>query len=1082
MERIKNLISPGARRKKLELAAAGGDTVGTGRGARTFGVSLEQLVARLPPGELAPGPTVPFVVRRICEFIYKYGLDNMGLFRVSGSVRVVERLRLQFELTGDVDLEGENDVAATAGLLRVFLRDLPDTLVPEKLTPRFFNIVQGYTDKSVILEELKKALELLPEESYNVLKYISSLLVVVAENEAENKMTAYSLAILFGPNVFRYELTSGMGGLRDMDSSKEVMQLFISHYDTLFADDDEPSPKQFWERTNKRKSPPPRPPPPKVQSLPSFQSQSIDSVDGPPTGLVLSSSTSSLDYRPVPSPRKIKNVLESSHSLELDVRELPSLAVNSSSIPLFSPREDLDHNRAHSPFTLESETHSIIESPLITARTNEFVEKTIVQTISEHIFGSMDFNQNSGPHSPGSSKKLVNMDNLDGSPVDLPVAKPRQTLAGKAPTITTHHGLNGSEKLAVQDDQMHEFDDVERSGFLTGGGNFNRDKENQGGRELMEGYSGALNSSPSMAGSNNSSVPQVKDFELDSPTNTAGVHKPKAQGRKNEDRALTPQSLSVLNSQESSSYSGTVQSPGSASPMSSSNGIVERSPTNGIKLFIPPLDFSTLHEHVDGTEPIPVSKGQFDTQIWIKTNQLAEPEETNVAVISPRSHKLKKKNGPESVLTAPLSVEIEAPMSPSANSNCGLFRASTNTDIPPSPPIQQDIYKKHSDDECSYHLRQLTKKISGLKKKIKNFEETFELEHGYKPSQGEKAAQPDMKKYMNELSKARKDLKRLKETTEKGNRSRHNSGASSSGVEPSPPATPNVASTLELILHCLLEKRKETGRPEELSLMSREQVHEEKLAVQRALLHFEGLHGRPSTREEKDLMRPLYDRYRSVKRMLAKPVSPRNSLELQTVPEDKMIEIPRFLTQRNAIRIPTALESEREVVENSLDCNSGQISGRSAWGSHASDTPTSGGEFGLVTQDLCLLREIEQEVTASRCLNKLREEEEEDEEGGSGRPEDTGWGGGGGSEDSGGGEANLHELSLSELHTEIEMSRGKKKRLRRVLKDYEEEFLGLHGRKVQKEDRYPLQSEYSQYKKVKARLRLLEALVLKHHE
>ncbi|RUS70127.1 hypothetical protein EGW08_022111 [Elysia chlorotica] len=345
-----------------------------------------------------------------------------------------------------------------------------------------------------------------------------------------------------------------------------------------------------------------------------------------------------------------------------------------------------------------------------------------------------------------------------------------------------------------------------------------------------------------------------------------------------------------------------------------------------------------------------------------------------------------------------------------------------------------------------------------------------------------------MRKYMNELSKARKDLKRLKETTEKGNRSRHNSGASSSGVEPSPPATPNVASTLDLILHCLLEKRKETGRPEELSLMSREQVHEEKLAVQRALLHFEGLHGRPSTREEKDLMRPLYDRYRSVKRMLAKPVSPRNSLELQTVPEDKMIEIPRFLTQRNAIRIPTALETKREAVESSLDSNSDVVNGRSAWVSHAPGTPAAGlggGEFGLVTQDLGLLREIEQEVTASRGLNKLREEEEEeeDEDAGSSRPEDTGWsGGGGGSEDSGGGEANLHELSLADLHTEIELSRGKKKRLRRVLKDFEEEFLGLHGRKVQKEDRYPLQSEYSQYKKVKARLRLLEALVLKHHE
>ena len=32
--------------------------------------------------------------------------------------------------------------------------------------------------------------------------------------------------------------------------------------------------------------------------------------------------------------------------------------------------------------------------------------------------------------------------------------------------------------------------------------------------------------------------------------------------------------------------------------------------------------------------------------------------------------------------------------------------------------------------------------------------------YGFQPSQGEKAAQPDIKKYMAELGKARKDLKR----------------------------------------------------------------------------------------------------------------------------------------------------------------------------------------------------------------------------------------------------------------------------------------------------------------------------------
>ncbi|GFO23335.1 protein fam13b-like isoform x2 [Plakobranchus ocellatus] len=1117
------------------------------------------------------------------------GLDNVGLFRVSGSVRVVERLRMQFELTGDVDLEGENDVAATAGLLRVFLRDLPDTLVPEKLTPRFFNIVQGDLERDETLVELKKALDLLPEENYNVLKYIASLLVVVADNEAENKMTAYSLAILFGPNVFRYELTSGMGGLRDMDSSKEVMQLFISHYSILFAEEDEPTPKQFWDKSQKRKSPPPRPPPPKVQSMPSFQTQSLDS-DGPPVSLLTtSSSTSSLDYRPVPSPRKIKNVLQVTRSLDRDRADSPSLAsahTHSMSIPLFSPREDLDHNRAHSPFTLESETHSIIESPMITARTNEFVEKTIVQTISEHIFGSMDFNQNSGPLSPNYFNRIADVDNLDGTPVDLPVARPRQTLASKAMTAgnssntsSSHQGSRDSQKTPTLDNHIsQDFDEVERMDMLTGhkkpcgpprrtpsrkhrlssreedpldserqrpgvpsvrtsvgknqarlsnqfhglnhssqgGGSGSpssgRNKENiGGGRDWSEGYPEAADSLSTLTGgngegssSNNSSTPHTKDPELCSPTsNTAApLGKARSSARKNEDRALTPQSLSMLNSQESSSTTATIQSPSSTSPTPASNGLVERSPTNGIKLFIPPLDFSTLHEHVDGSEPIPVSKGQFDTQIWIKTNQLTGPEESNVAIISPRSHKLKKRNGID-VLAASLSVDTEAPMSPSANSNCGIFRASTNTDIPPSPPIQQDIYKKHSDDECSYRLRQLTKKISGLKKKIKSFEEAFERQHGYKPSQGEKAAQLDIKKYMNELSKARKDLKSLKETTEKSTRSRHNSGASSSGVEPSPPATPTVSSTLDFILKCLLNKRREAGRPEEVSLMTREQVHEEKLAVQRALLHFEGLHGRPSTRDEKDLMRPLYDRYRSVKRMLAKPVSPRNSLELQTVPEDQMIEIPRYFTQRNAIRIPTALESDGDNfgqpdTGNSLDVGSARASsGWSSRGIPAPSTPTSagGGEFGLVTQDLGLLREIEQEITEGHSKLRAADEQEEDEEGdeeggeggsvegGSGRPEDGG-GSGEGNEDSGGGggEANLHELSLTELHAEIEVSRGKKKRLRRVLKHFEEEFLDFHGRKVQKEDRYPLQSEYSQYKKVKARLRLLEALVLKHHE
>ena len=50
--------------------------------------------------------------------------------------------------------------------------------------------------------------------------------------------------------------------------------------------------------------------------------------------------------------------------------------------------------------------------------------------------------------------------------------------------------------------------------------------------------------------------------------------------------------------------------------------------------------------------------------------------------------------------------------------------------------------------------------------------------------------------------------------------------------------------------------------------MTREQVVEEKLCIQKALLRFESVHGRPTSRADRNLMRPLYDRYRNVKRII----------------------------------------------------------------------------------------------------------------------------------------------------------------------------------------------------------------------
>lgn len=66
----------------------------------------------------------------------------------------------------------------------------------------------------------------------------------------------------------------------------------------------------------------------------------------------------------------------------------------------------------------------------------------------------------------------------------------------------------------------------------------------------------------------------------------------------------------------------------------------------------------------------------------------------------------------------------------------------------------------------------------------------------------------------------------------------------------------------------LADKRLHAGRPENVDDLTREQVLDEKVAVQKALLHMEEIFGRPVSKGDRDLVRPLYDRYRALKRLV----------------------------------------------------------------------------------------------------------------------------------------------------------------------------------------------------------------------
>jgi len=55
----------------------------------------------------------------------------------------VEKMRSSFDRTGNADLEEAGDVMAVAGLLKLFLRELPEAVIPEHLTKLFVQAQLG---------------------------------------------------------------------------------------------------------------------------------------------------------------------------------------------------------------------------------------------------------------------------------------------------------------------------------------------------------------------------------------------------------------------------------------------------------------------------------------------------------------------------------------------------------------------------------------------------------------------------------------------------------------------------------------------------------------------------------------------------------------------------------------------------------------------------------------------------------------------------------------------------------------------------------------------------------------------------
>lgn len=1051
----------------------------TGSGApamtnKTFGVSIDELLKR------SEGREIPPIITSIVEYLTKHGLNQEGIFRISGNHKVVESLKATYDRDGKANLDQVGDVIAVAGLLKLFLRELPEPPIPQDMTADFIKIYQAHKDDGGGLSDMKALLEKLPTSNYKLLKYLCRFLVTVSMSEENNKMSPTALSIVFGPNFFR--CGDGLEGLREQGRTNAIVGRFIEEFDTLF----EVSPYA----TNDI-----------------FRVQEAMTNDPP----VLQAHNKSL--------QKIVNEKNESSASDEDSFHLtrekekaqedgPTYATVKKakkspqpSTHITPPSEDLDmYVRSVSPSwnTQQSGLGPTPESTKPPAG-KEIVQKVINESIKEHLFGpDLTSTDENSPHSPESGDEGPPLPSRNYSDEEAGKQRRRRrrnvksvietsdsssivenTYPQKKATKETVNLLDKDDKDQVNKESLVKllkkrpksegFELFEKKGIVIGvdknGNNvfsstFPRKNDGQKDDEdiyeeiLSKGKSDPLSSvrrtseilesltRNRAAPPKNRRRPSLKkrhetseiftnedDEDLDQGgqqrQNRSKVH-PLVDEAKNKNVVSTTPPMSPRNNRSSRiqlQSASARQEQGEVDEVDSSSFRHRKELlTKQYKKkhhgapIVPPLELYKLQQHDDG--------------IQLSPRERYDGLGTDEALLSPRSR--------------PLTIDTR----------------TIPHECPPSPPheqIEHSWFERRVDTSPKGELtvKQLTKTISQLKKKIRDFEDTFEDENGRRPSQSEKAP---IKKYVAELGRARKQLKELKERA-KGEAERLNEtvppmsgqGLKSSNSEPLLTTTPaSIEHSLESLLKKLQEKRKETGRPEEVEQMSRDQLQDEKLAVQKALLQHESVFGRPNSKKDKDVMRPLYDRYRIIKRKLSTPVT-EPPVKVQgnrprTSSIDRMVSDLAPIHEDAPLHSPSGGSPARNLTQ-SLPISGGKDlpRRRSTGNMPFADTLDfdDGDTFGDTIQDTLSLRDSTQ----------LRDELRED--------------------------AKFHEMSQDELIEQLELKRKEKKKMRKKLKKFEGDFLEETGRRVQRDDRGEMQNDYHEYKHIKHQLKLIEALLTK---
>lgn len=192
---------------------------------QVFGAPLAEAVRF--NGPLDVNVPLPAVVYRCIQYLdAKNSIREEGIFRLSGSNVVIKQLRERFNTEGDVNLLTDDtyyDIHAVASLLKLYLRELPTTILTRDLHMKFVAVTEMSNQREKI-GSLAELVQQLPLANETLLKYLIAFLIKIINHADMNKMTVRNVGIVFSPTL---------------NIPAPVFALLLQNYEGIFGIDPE---------------------------------------------------------------------------------------------------------------------------------------------------------------------------------------------------------------------------------------------------------------------------------------------------------------------------------------------------------------------------------------------------------------------------------------------------------------------------------------------------------------------------------------------------------------------------------------------------------------------------------------------------------------------------------------------------------------------------------------------------------------------------------------------------------------------------------------------------------------------------